>query len=138
MLHAAAPRPKTSASGLQVQIVRIERRADEHGGALALAEHLDDEPRADGGEPWVHVTDRKALAEDVSEAAGGRATGEAAPPPRPGAPPRLRRRRARPRPPRPPAPSSGGLWPGGSASVTLCTSSVTTAFGTPVASCRSS
>src|SRR6185436_13632532 len=36
-----------------------------------------DEPRADGGEHWVHVTDRKALAEDVSEAAGGRAADDA-------------------------------------------------------------
>src|SRR5688572_12948892 len=77
MLHAAAPRPRTSASRFQVQIVRIERRIDEYGGALALTEHLDEEPGADGGEPGIHVTDRKALAEYVSVAAGGRATDDA-------------------------------------------------------------
>src|ERR1700674_3333982 len=52
-------------------IFRIKRRVTEQCCALALAQYLDTQLASRCGKFWLHIADRKALAEDVPVVTGG-------------------------------------------------------------------
>src|SRR5260221_787582 len=70
---SAATRPRTSASGAQLEILRVVGRIDQPRGRSALAQNVDGELGTGRGAAGLDVADREALLQHMPVAAGGRA-----------------------------------------------------------------